>query len=551
MRRFCSLFRPVQLQCRSYQRTAGIGFDADELGSSLTKPDYNGARPIVKNVYEESEVTKNRPESEIQEYFGKHNITVTGKDVPKPVLTIEECEGTSKIRGLMEKKSFTEPTPIQAMCWPLAMSGKDMIGVAQTGSGKTMGYLLPAALHCRAQPKMERGHGPITVVLAPTRELVQQICTVSHQWLNQTFGIHVTGVFGGVSKLPQLQSLDRGSHLCVATPGRLLDILETQGTSLLNSSYLVLDEADRMLDMGFEPQIRKIINQIRSDRQTMMFSATWPKEVQSLAMEFMDLDAARINIGSMELCANGDIEQEIQMVDSSMNKRELLLEVIRQNPGDKTLIFAATKRRVSTIVDILRQERIRCVETHGDLSQARRDQSLHMFRGSTNVMVATDVAARGLDVSDIRCVVNYDFPQSTEDYVHRIGRTGRSGNTGKAISFFSPEDARHADGLIKILRQANQDVPEELEEFAATTPGSRNERYSSGGRSNNRGGYGGSNYRKSGYGGSGNGRSNYGRSSYDRSDNDRSNYDRPSYGRSRNKNFDNDPYDKEYGRNMG
>ncbi|UYV79626.1 DDX17 [Cordylochernes scorpioides] len=210
-------------------------------------------------------------------------------------------------------QKYEKPTPIQAQGWPIALSGRDMVGIAQTGSGKTLAYILPAIVHINHQPPLERGDGPIVLVLAPTRELAQQIQQVATDFGYDSH-IRNTCVFGGAPKGPQIRDLERGVEICIATPGRLLDFLEGEKTNLRRCTYLVLDEADRMLDMGFEPQIRRIIEQIRPDRQTLMWSATWPREVRTMAEDFLK-EYIQINIGALELCANHNI---LQIVDVCM-----------------------------------------------------------------------------------------------------------------------------------------------------------------------------------------------------------------------------------------
>ncbi|KAI5630692.1 DEAD/DEAH box helicase domain-containing protein [Phthorimaea operculella] len=273
----------------------------------------------------------------------------------------------------IDKMGFSKPTPIQAQGWPIALSGHDMVGIASTGSGKTLSYILPAIVHINHQPKSSRGDGPIALVLAPTRELAQQIQEVCDKFAN-TSKIHNTCLFGGAPKGPQARDLDAGVEIVIATPGRLLDFLESGRTNLKRTTYLVLDEADRMLDMGFEPQIRKIIEQIRPDRQTLMWSATWPREVQSLASEFLK-DYLQINVGSLQLAANHNI---LQIIDVCMEyeketKLSTLLKEIMAEKENKTIIFIETKRRVDDITRKMKRDGWPAVCIHGDKSQNERD----------------------------------------------------------------------------------------------------------------------------------------------------------------------------------
>lgn len=285
--------------------------------------------------------------------------------------------------------------------------------------------------------------------------------------------IHSACIYGGASRLPQQRELERGVHIVIATPGRLIDFLDSRVTNLRRVTYLVLDEADRMLvsstqDMGFEDQIRRIVGRIRSDRQTLMWSATWPKEVQYLARDFMR-DPLHIQVGSLELSANHNIKQNIEIIDES-EKLPLLKRILRDvmERTTKIVIFAETKRGCEELCRELQNDRLPAASLHGDKPQRvgtkqERDYVLRDFRsGRVSIMVATDVAARGLDVKDISYVINYDFPSQVEDYVHRIGRTARAGATGTAISFFTRNNSRMAHDLIKVLKEANQAIPEAL-----------------------------------------------------------------------------------------
>ncbi|KAL6011495.1 hypothetical protein ACLOJK_001943 [Asimina triloba] len=359
---------------------------------------------------------------------------------------------------------FSVPTPIQAQTWPIALQGRDIVAIAKTGSGKTLGYLIPGFIHlkhCHNNSKM----GPTVLVLSPTRELATQIQDEAVKF-GRSSRISCTCLYGGAPKGPQLRDLDRGTDVIVATPGRLNDILEMRRISLRQVSYLVLDEADRMLDMGFEPQIRKIVKEVPSRRQTLMYTATWPKEVRKIAADLL-VNPIQVNIGGIdELVANKAITQIVEVL-SPMEKQRRLEHILRsQEPGSKVIVFCSTKRMCDQLSrSITRQFGASAI--HGDKSQGERDWVLNQFRsGKSPVLVATDVAARGLDIKDIRVVINYDFPTGIEDYVHRIGRTGRAGATGLAYTFFCEQDAKFARDLIKVLEGAGQRVPPEVREMA-------------------------------------------------------------------------------------
>merc|ERR1711909_199781 len=283
----------------------------------------------------------------------------------------------------------------------------------------------------------------------------------------------------------QLRDIQRGVEIMIATPGRLIDFLEGGQTNLRRCTYLVLDEADRMLDMGFEPQIRKILEQIRPDRQTLMWSATWPKEVQRLAHEFLD-DYKQIIVGSLSLSANHHILQVVDVCAEHEKEGKLmeLLQEISNHEECKTIIFAETKRKVDTITRGIQRQGWNAVCIHGDKTQQERDWALKEFRGVkyAPVLVATDVAARGLDVDDIKFVINFDYPNNSEDYIHRIGRTGRKGNTGTSYTLFPPNNAPKARDLVSVLTEAKQVVNPKLQELVGFRGGRGGGRGGGGGR---------------------------------------------------------------------
>lgn len=459
--------------------------------------------------------SESAPLMDVDSYRRQHEITVMGDNIPPPVMTFESANFPPELARELHSAGFVVPTPIQAQSWPLAFQGRDIVAIAKTGSGKTLGYLLPAFLHLR-QPRANPQPGPVVLVLSPTRELATQIQDEAVKF-GKSSRISCTCVYGGAPKGPQLRDLDRGADIVIATPGRLNDFLEMKKVSLRHVSYLVLDEADRMLDMGFEPQIRKIVKEIPRQRQTLMFTATWPKEVRKIADDLL-VKVIQVNIGNIdELVANKSITQYVEIV-SVYEKHGKLERILRsQEPGSKVIIFCSTKKMCDQLARNLGRG-FGAAAIHGDKSQFERDSVLAQFKsGRCPILVATDVAARGLDIKDIRVVVNFDFPTGVEDYVHRIGRTGRAGATGIAYSFLTEQDAKHAKELIAVLEGANQKVPMELREFAAKSffP-KRNSRWEAGdmgggGRDGGYGGGGGFGGRSAGRGGGGRNDSNRGR----------------------------------------
>ncbi|KAJ2584571.1 ATP-dependent RNA helicase dbp2 [Coemansia sp. RSA 1836] len=486
----------------------GFGGGGGRFGRSepqeLVKPNWNAAElpRFEKNFYKEAAVVTARSRQEVEEYREKHQMTVTGNNIPNPITSFAEANFPDYVISEIEKLGFEKPTAIQSQGWPMALSGCDMVGVASTGSGKTLAYTLPGIVHINAQPLLNQGDGPIVLILAPTRELAVQIQTECNKY-GSSSRIRNTCVYGGTPRGPQIRDLKQGVEICIATPGRLIDMLQIGVTNLRRVTYLVLDEADRMLDMGFEPQIRKIVDQIRPDRQTLMWSATWPKEVQQMACDFLN-DYIQVNIGSLELSASHLIKQIVEVIPEESKRQRLSshLERIMDQRDNKSIIFAMTKRNADDITRNLRQDGWPALAIHGDKSQSERDWVIREFRsGKSPIMVATDVASRGLDIKDVKFVINYDFPINIEDYVHRIGRTGRAGASGTAITFFTTENSRSSKDLALILSEANQEVPPQLDEMA---------RYSrrGGGRGGGRGGRGGGG-RGGGFGG-GRGRGGYG-----------------------------------------
>ncbi|XP_055913051.1 uncharacterized protein LOC129946761 [Eupeodes corollae] len=453
--------------------------------------------PFEKNFYKPCDSVMNRPQGDVDLFLSNNEITLKGKSIPTPSFEFQEGGFPEYVLTEIKKQGFNKPTAIQAQGWPIALSGRDMVGIAQTGSGKTLAYVLPAVVHINNQPRLQHGEGPIALILAPTRELAQQIQQVANDFGSQT-RVRNTCIFGGAPKHSQARDLERGVEIVIATPGRLIDFLERGVTNLQRCTYLVLDEADRMLDMGFEPQIRKIMEQIRPDRQVLMWSATWPKEVKMLAEEFLD-NYIQINIGSLTLSANHNILQIVDVCEEQEKDTKLikLLTEISSENETKTIIFVETKKRVDEITRTISRQGWRACAIHGDKSQQERDYVLASFRnGRQSILVATDVAARGLDVEDVKFVINYDYPSNSEDYVHRIGRTGRSNNTGTAYTLFTNSNSNKANDLIQVLREANQVINPRLMEMA---------QYGSGSNKRGRGGYQGRN-QSGGYGGGRGGR---------------------------------------------
>ncbi|KAH1117467.1 hypothetical protein AAZX31_17G082700 [Glycine max] len=374
----------------------GGGSSRDDLNNiALPKQDFKNLVPFEKNFYVECPAVRAMSEQEVLHYRASREITVQGNDVPKPIMMFHEANFPDYCLEVIANLRFADPTPIQAQGWPMALKGRDLIGIAETGSGKTLAYLLPALVHVNAQPRLAHGDGPIVLVLAPTRELAVQIQEEALKFGSRA-NKRSTCIYGGAPKGPQIRELKRGVEIVIATPGRLIDMLEAQHTNLRRVTYLVLDEADRMLDMGFEPQIRKIVAQIRPDRQTLLWSATWPRDVETLARQFLH-NPYKVIIGSPYLKANQSINQIVEVV-TDMEKYNRLIRLLKEvMDGSRILIFMETKKGCDQVTRQMRVDGWPALSIHGDKNQAERDWVLAEFKsGRSPIMTATDVAARGL-----------------------------------------------------------------------------------------------------------------------------------------------------------
>ncbi|XP_068079542.1 DEAD-box helicase 3 X-linked a isoform X29 [Danio rerio] len=412
-------------------------------------------------------------------------VEATGTNSPGHIESFHDVDMGEIIMGNITLSRYTRPTPVQKYAIPIIKTKRDLMACAQTGSGKTAAFLLPVlsqiysegpgeALQATKASTQENGkyvrrkQYPISLVLAPTRELALQIYDEARKFAYRS-RVRPCVVYGGADIGQQIRDLERGCHLLVATPGRLVDMMERGKIGLDYCKYLVLDEADRMLDMGFEPQIRRIVEQDtmppKGSRQTMMFSATFPKEIQILARDFLEeyIFLAVGRVGS----TSENITQKVVWVEEN-DKRSFLLDLLNATGKDSlTLVFVETKKGADALEDFLYREGYACTSIHGDRSQRDREEALHQFRsGRCPIMVATAVAARGLDISNVKHVINFDLPSDIEEYVHRIGRTGRVGNLGLATSFYNDKNSNITKDLLDILVEAKQEVPSWLENLA-------------------------------------------------------------------------------------
>ncbi len=347
-----------------------------------------------------------------------------------------------KLLEILDANKFTTPTPIQHQAIPPALEGKDIVGIAQTGTGKTLAFGIPTIQNIA----QNRGRA---LIILPTRELALQV-DETFQKIGRPIGLKTVVLIGGAPMPPQIRGLKANPHVIIATPGRLVDHLEQKNVSLHDVSVLVLDEADRMLDMGFAPQIKKILLNVPKERQTLLFSATLPHEIMKIATGFMRLPL-RIEVATQGTTADR-VEQEIFVIPND-RKMRLLDKILADNTGT-IIIFARTKHGVKKICRQIQAMGHTTAEIHSNRSLAQRKQALEGFKsGKYRILVATDIAARGIDVNDIRLVINYDIPDQSEDYVHRIGRTARAGKEGKAISFVAPDQQKDLYQIERLIRK--------------------------------------------------------------------------------------------------
>ncbi|XP_022749703.1 DEAD-box ATP-dependent RNA helicase 52C-like [Durio zibethinus] len=407
-------------------------------------------------------------------------VQASGENIPPPVETFAEIDLGDGLKQNIRKCKYLKPTPIQRHAIPIAVAGRDLMACAQTGSGKTAAFCFPIIcgvlkdqllLACRDGRPVAC---PLALILAPTRELSCQIHEEAKKFAYRT-GVKIVVAYGGKPISQQLRNLEKGVDILVATPGRLVDMIERAKLSLGMIKYLALDEADRMLDMGFEPQIRKIVEKMDmpppGTRQTMLFSATFPDEIQRLASDFLS-DYVFLAVGRVG-SSTDLIVQRVELVQE-IDKRNHLLDLLRSQKSNGTcikhaltLVFVETRRGANELERWLSMYGFPAIAIHGDKVQMEREHALRSFKsGATPILVATDVASRGLDIPHVAHVINFDLPKNIDDYVHRIGRTGRAGKYGLATAFFSDKNLPLAKPLTELMKESNQEVPSWLIEYA-------------------------------------------------------------------------------------
>ncbi|XP_047274940.1 putative ATP-dependent RNA helicase DDX43 isoform X4 [Homo sapiens] len=405
-----------------------------EEGLKWQKTKWADLPPIKKNFYKESTATSAMSKVEADSWR-KENFNITWDDlkdgekrpIPNPTCTFDDAfQCYPEVMENIKKAGFQKPTPIQSQAWPIVLQGIDLIGVAQTGTGKTLCYLMPGFIHLVLQPSLKgQRNRPGMLVLTPTRELALQVegecCKYSYK------GLRSVCVYGGGNRDEQIEELKKGVDIIIATPGRLNDLQMSNFVNLKNITYLVLDEADKMLDMGFEPQIMKILLDVRPDRQTVMTSATWPHSVHRLAQSYLK-EPMIVYVGTLDLVAVSSVKQNIIVTTEEEKWSHMQTFLQSMSSTDKVIVFVSRKAVADHLSSDLILGNISVESLHGDREQRDREKALENFKtGKVRILIATDLASRGLDVHDVTHVYNFDFPRNIEEYVHRIGRTGRAG----------------------------------------------------------------------------------------------------------------------------
>lgn len=417
---------------------------------------------FVKDLYIEVPELAALTRAEVAAMRAKVQIRIRGVGCPRPVRSWAQCGLSTAVLEVLRRATYESPTPIQTQAIPCIMSGRDVIGVARTGSGKTLAFMLPVLRHIAMQPRAVAGEGPAALIVAPTRELAIQIFGEAKRFA-RAVDVRCVCAYGGSGVKDQIAELKRGADIVICTPGRMIDLLAMNSgriTNLRRVTIVVLDEADRMFDMGFEPQLTRIVENVRPDRQTVMFSATFPSKVESLARKVLKRPIQIQAGGNSVAAATIDQHVEVRSEESKFNR---LLELLGTwYDIGSTLVFVDRQDNADRIFRDLSHAKYRCLSLHGGMDQADRDSAIVDFKnGDVKVLVATSVAARGLDVKNLSLVVNFDVPNHYEDYVHRVGRTGRAGKAGTAYTFITPEQDMYAADMVKALSLSARTIAEQ------------------------------------------------------------------------------------------
>lgn len=434
----------------------------------ITKVDHNTMDyvPFRKDFYIEVPEIQNLSKEEVEAYRAdREGIKVKGVGCPKPIKNWAHCGVSKRVLDICKKNAYEKPTPIQSQAIPAIMKGRDVIGIAKTGSGKTLAFLLPMLRHVMDQDPLDETDGPISIIMTPTRELCMQIGKEAKKFAKNN--LRVCCVYGGTGISEQIAELKRGAEIIVCTPGRMIDMLAANSgrvTNLRRVTYVVLDEADRMFDLGFEPQVMRIIDNVQPGRQVVMFSATFPRQVEALAKRILN-KPIEIMVGGRSIVCK-DVTQEAVILEEEQKFLKLLELLGQFYEQGSSIIFVDKQENADTLFKDLLSHSYRAMVLHGGVDQIDRESTMLDFKaGRTPILVATSVAARGLDVKQLRLVVNFDCPNHYEDYVHRCGRTGRAGNKGWAYTFITRDQPRMAGEVIRAKELSESPVEPELKQL--------------------------------------------------------------------------------------
>ena len=455
------------------------GIDYDDDGNPIAPVNSKNIDPLealdhskveyekfVKNFYEEHPDISGLNKIQQLDLLQKLNVKVSGPSPPKPVCSFGHFGFDKQLMKAITKSEFTEPTPIQAVACPAVLSGRDVLGTAQTGSGKTCAFIWPMLVHCMDQRELRRGDGPIALILVPTRELALQIYSEVKRYA-KVYNLTCVCAYGGGNKYEQSKVFEQGAEIAIATPGRMIDMIKMKVTNLTRVTYLVLDEADRMFDMGFEPQVRSICDHVRPDRQCQLYSATFKKRIEKLARDVLT-DPVRVAQGDLG-SASELVTQVVKVVPLGGYKWQWLVKNLVQFMSEgSVIIFVTKKQNCEELAHNLKvKAEINCRCLQGDMFQNERNEIISAFkRQEFPILVATDVAARGLDIAHVRNVINFDLARDIDTHTHRIGRTGRAGVQGTAHTLVTENDLEFAGHIVRSLESSNQEVPKELMDLA-------------------------------------------------------------------------------------
>uniref|UniRef100_A0A1I8GU29 RNA helicase n=1 Tax=Macrostomum lignano TaxID=282301 RepID=A0A1I8GU29_9PLAT len=437
--------------------------------------------PFERNFYTpHPEVAAMKPE-QAMELRRKLGIRVQGVEAPYPICSFAHLGLDDQLMDSISRAGFTQPTPIQAQACPAALSGRDVIGIAKTGSGKTVTFVWPLVMHVLDQSPLAPGDGPIGLICAPTRELALQIYAEARKF-GKPYGVTVVCAYGGGSMWEQQKACEAGCEILVCTPGRLIDLVKKKATNLRRVTYLVFDEADKMFQLGFEAQVRSIANHVRPDRQTLLFSATFKRRVERLVRDILT-DPIRICQGELGE-ANQDVRQFVEIFRQPEDK---WIWMQRHLAGfcsqGQTLVFVTRKANSEDVAKRISGAGFSCRLLHGDMHQSERNDTIAAYkRGEFQVLVATDVASRGLDIPAIRTVINYESARDIDTHTHRVGRTGRAGHKGMAYTLLLDKEKDFAGHLVRNLEGVGQEAPPRLLALANECAWFKNSRFKSGGQ---------------------------------------------------------------------